>query len=101
VARFELARRAQADLDAISTYTTDQWGAPQTQKYLQALEARMLQLAGRPLLGHQRVDLAEGILSFPIESHVIYYARATFGIVVLRVLHKRQDPYRHLGLAQP
>lgn len=96
MARFELAQRAQADLQAIADYTIERWGVAQTQKYLQALETRMLQLAERPLLGHQRSDLAEGVLCFPIESHVIYYARAGFGIFVLRVLHKRQDPHRHL-----
>ncbi|MCB9947670.1 MAG: type II toxin-antitoxin system RelE/ParE family toxin [Rhodospirillaceae bacterium] len=97
MARFELAAEALADISTIADYTAAEWGAVQAQSYLDALEGRLTELAHRPLLGRRREELAAGLLCFPFESHVIFYACAGFGIVVVRILHKRQDPYRHLS----
>ena len=97
MARFDLTAGAQADIAAVVDYTTRQWGAAQADNYLDALEARLYGLASQPMLGHERPELAEGIRSFPVESHIVYYLRTDFGIVVLRILHKRQDPRRHVG----
>ena len=97
MARFDLTARAKSDLAEIASYTSARWGQAQAEKYLDAIEARLNLLAKQPLLGRARENLASGLLSFPIESHVAYYLRAAFGIVVLRVLHKRQDLYRHIS----
>jgi toxin ParE1/3/4 len=57
-----------------------------------------------------RDDLSTGLRSFPITraagragaaSHVLYYERETMhegksGIVVIRILHDRMDPERHI-----
>ena len=43
--RFELSRLAVADLDAIADHTADRWGNEQARVYLDALEARLTQLA--------------------------------------------------------
>ena len=95
MARFDLAEAAQSDLVGIAEYTDRQWGKAHAAKYLDALEARLKDLARRPSIGRQRDELVEGLRSFPFESHVIYYRRASFGIIILRILHKRQDPHRH------
>jgi toxin ParE1/3/4 len=95
VARFDLAELAQSDLVGIAEYTAERWGQDHALKYLDALEVRLKDLANRPSMGRQRDELVEGLRSFPFESHVIYYRRADFGIIILRILHKRQDPHRH------
>ena len=94
--RFELSRLAVADLDAIADHTADRWGNEQARVYLDALEARLTQLACRPLVGRKRDELAPGLLCFPFESHVVFYIATDFGIAVVRVLHERQDPFRHI-----
>jgi toxin ParE1/3/4 len=94
--RFELSRAAVADLDAIADFTADRWGNEQARLYLDALEARLTQLAYQPLIGRKRDELATGLLCFPVESHVVFYCATDFGIAVVRVLHKRQDPPRHI-----
>jgi toxin ParE1/3/4 len=96
VARFELSRLAVADLDAIADYTVGRWGKKQARVYIDALEARLTHLANQPLIGHRREDLAPGLLCFPFESHVLFYSATDFGIAVVRILHKRQDPFRHI-----
>jgi toxin ParE1/3/4 len=94
--RFELSRAAVADLNAIAEYTADRWGKEQTRVYLDALQARLTQLAYQPLIGRKRDELATGLLCFPFESHVVFYCATDFGIAVVRVLHERQDPFRHI-----
>jgi toxin ParE1/3/4 len=85
-----------ADLDAIADFTVDRSGKKQARVYLDALEARLTQLAYRPLIGRKRDQLAIGLLCFPFESHVVFYSATDFGIAIVRVLHERQDPFRQI-----
>lgn len=94
--RFQLSREAQSDLAAIADYTLERWGKEQARTYIDALHGRLTELAHQPLLGRKRDEVAEGLLCFPFESHVVFYTLADFGIAVVRILHKRQDPFRHI-----
>ena len=96
MARFELSRLALADLHAIADYTLERWGREQALIYIDALEGRLTELAHQPLLGRRRDELAQNLLCFPFESHVVFYISRDFGIAVVRILHKRQDPSRHI-----
>ncbi len=93
---YRFTPEAEADLQGIIDYTIAQWGKAQAHKYLDGLEERAAQLAERPGLGTDRNPLINGLLSFPYESHVLYYLRQDHGITIIRVLHKRMDPERHL-----
>ena len=97
MARFALTEAALRDVAAIADYTESNWGPAQAQLYLDALELKLAQLAGQPALGRTRDELANGLRSTPFESHVIYYQRSRAGILVLRVLHARQDPASHIA----
>ena len=94
--RFHLSREALSDLNDIADYTLERWGKEQARVYIDALHGRLTELAHQPLLGRVRPELAEDLLCFPFESHVVFYTRTNFGIAVVRVLHKRQDPFRHI-----
>ena len=96
MARFDLSREAHLDLSRISEYTTEQWGLSQTRAYLDAMEGRLGDLAKHPLMGRRRDELGHDIFSFPFESHIIFYVPMDFGIAVVRILHKRQDPLKHV-----
>lgn len=93
---FELSQAARTDLDSIADFTAAQWGRQQARTYLQCLRERLAHLAQQPSIGRTRSDLAPDLLSFPCESHVIYYKVTKLGIVVVRILHARQDPIRHI-----
>lgn len=93
--RFVLSREAANDLTGIADYTAERWGKSQARVYIDALHGRLTELAHQPRLGRTRDDLADGLLSFPIESHIIFYKHAAFGIAVVRILHKRQDAPGH------
>ncbi len=93
--RFDLSREAAAYLNGLVEYTIEQWGKSQARVCVDALHGRLTELAHQPGVGRKREELAEGLLSFPFESHIIFYQHAEFGIAVVRILHKRQDALMH------
>ena len=94
--RYEFTEQAERDLKSILDYTLEQWGRAQADKYLDGIEALVDNLAANPDLGAKRDNLLEGVLSFPYVSHVLYYIKQAHGITILRVLHQRMDPKRHI-----
>jgi len=96
VANYKFAEKAERDLKDIIDYTLQQWGALQAHTYLDGLETRGQLLADNPDLGTKREAISEGLLSFPYESHILYYMRQPYGITIVRVLHQTMDPMKHL-----
>lgn len=96
MAKYRFTAKAEHDLEEIINYTLKQWGALQTNTYLDGLEGHGQLLADNPDLGARRDALAEGLLSFPYESHILYYFKQPHGITIVRVLHKRMDPSNYL-----
>ena len=87
---------ARADLVGIGTYTQDQWGKEQKAIYLGQLKNTLQTLLISPRSGTDRGDISAGLRSRATGSHIIYYRTAGFGLEVMRVLHRRMDPKRHL-----
>jgi toxin ParE1/3/4 len=53
-----------------------------------------------PRFGSPVSDLAEGLYSYPQQSHVVYFRvliDASSVIEIVRVLHGRMEPARHVG----
>ena len=49
-------------------------------------------ITDNPAMGIERDELRDGVRSFPVENHVIYYVAKDGGITVLRVWPSSQDP---------
>jgi toxin ParE1/3/4 len=113
MARFRLARPAQIDLANILSMSVERWGAAGRQRYAAVLAAAMRQVAAEPdgPLTKNRPDLRSGIRSFHVRHarrsaqgatvrrpvHVLYYRVAQAGVIeIVRVLHERMEPSRHL-----
>ncbi len=47
-------------------------------------------------MGLEREELLSNMRSFPVDSHVIFYRLKQYQIEVVRILHGRQDPQRHI-----
>ncbi|NOY71665.1 MAG: type II toxin-antitoxin system RelE/ParE family toxin [Gammaproteobacteria bacterium] len=95
MADYYFTENAERDLENIIDYTLHQWDSLQAQKYLDELETRAQLLADNPDLGRQREGIYEELLSFPYESHILYYVKQPHGITIVRVLHHAMDPIRH------
>jgi toxin ParE1/3/4 len=113
MARFRLARPAQIDLVNILSASAERWGAEGRQRYAAVLIAAMREVAAEPdgPLTRKRPDLRSGIRSFHVRYarrsaergtvrkpvHVLYYRVAEERVIeIVRVLHERMEPSRHL-----
>ena len=95
---YRKTRRADEDLKEIYRYTRRMWGRAQAERYLRGLERRFSVLAGNPLAGLAREDLEPpGLRSVVHGSHVVFYQSQPYGVLIVRVLHGRQDVRTHLG----
>lgn len=113
MARFRLARPAQLDLASILATSAERWGMDGQRRYAAVLAEAMRQVADEPQgpLTKNRIELRSGIRSFHVRCarrsadvakvrrpvHVLYYRVAKNGVIeIVRVLHERMDPSRHL-----
>ena len=93
VAKSPLAKR---DLKKIWRYSFDKWGEDQAAKYLLQLDAGMQRLAENPNIGKSREKVRQSYRSIQINRHVIYYRQQGDIIDIVRVLHERMIPEKHL-----
>jgi toxin ParE1/3/4 len=114
MARYRLSDLAKSDIAAILKTSEDRNGRKARIRYRALLTAAMRRIAAAPegRSTSDRADLLPGIRSFHIrysrdESreapvanpvHVIFYRAATPGLVeIVRVLHERIEPGRHIS----
>ncbi len=112
MARFRLARPARIDLANILATSAERWGAEGRQRYAAVLAAAMRQVAAEPdgPLTRKRPELRSELRSFHVRYarpaqaakvrrpvHVLYYRVVEEGVIeIIRVLHERMEPSRHL-----
>ena len=87
---------AKTDLKDIYQYGLRQWGQTQSDSYLDNIKEQFWALTEQPLIGVDRSELLPSARSLPIESHTLFYRVTTDTVEIIRVLHGRQDPQRHL-----
>ncbi len=87
---------AKADLKDIYQFGLRQLGKIQSDNYLAAIKDHFLALIDQPLMGVERPELLPDTRSLPIQSHILFYRVASNQVEIIRVLHCRQDPQRHL-----
>ncbi len=91
-----IAPAAKNDLKDIYQYGLRQWGQAQSESYLSTIKNRFWLLPQQPLMGTERPELLPDTRSLPIESHTLFYRVTANRVEIIRVLHGRQDPQRHL-----
>ena len=63
----------------------------QADRWVDRLDEKFKLIAGQPLIGRARDELAADLRSFPFGRYVIFYAPIEDGIDVVRVLHSARD----------
>jgi toxin ParE1/3/4 len=113
VARYRLSRLAEADVAGILATSRREWGAGGGRRYSTLLAAAMRKLAAEPTgpAARDRGELGPDIRSLHLRNaaradsdatvkrpvHVLYYRAVTPGLIeIVRVLHERMAPSRHL-----
>ena len=115
MARFRVSKLAQSDLARILAASESRWGPEGRRRYAALIEAAMRQVADEPEgaatrernvlqsgtrslhLRHVRADSSEAKVKNPV--HILYYRSVRPELVeIIRVLHERMDPIRHIGV---
>lgn len=116
IARYRLSGPASADIASILRTSESQHGQDARLRYRGLLVAAMRRVAADPAgsLTVDRGDVLAGVRSFHIRHsrqesreapvrapvHVIFYRAVEPGLVeIVRVLHDRMEPSRHVGAA--
>jgi toxin ParE1/3/4 len=97
VTKIEFTHDAERDLINIFLYGVEHFGPVQAERYAKTLNAKIEMAAEHPDFGTDYGFVVEGVRRYESVSHAIYYRPTQSGILVLRVLHGRMDPARHLG----
>ena len=91
MSRVVQTRQAVADQDEIWDYVAQDNPAA-ADDLLDRLLATARLIAGQPLMGRRRFDLAPELHSFPVGEYLIFYRpRESSGIQVIRILHGRRN----------
>lgn len=94
--RLDFTREAVADLDNIWMYTLGHWGQKQTRAYLSELGAECRAMAGgNALVTKVRIG-ADSYIRCRHRSHVIFAVESAEALLIVRVLHVKQDIETHL-----
>lgn len=86
-----LRPRARADLLQISRYTKDEWGESQAKRYVEDLRRQFEFAAEFPATGDPAVGLPSEYRKVRSGSHRAIYRCTETELVVVRVLHARED----------
>jgi len=93
---YQLTNEAAIDIEEILDQSINNFGTAQTEIFFEALKKCIKLLADQPNIGHSAEDILPDYLRFPHESHVIFYKILSSSILVVRILHKRMDPKKHI-----
>lgn len=94
--RYRLTPAAQRDLSEIWDFTRERWDARQAETYISELRAAIERVADDPTRGRDCDGLRPGYRRYAIGSHLVFYVETEDTVDVVRLLHQRMDPSRHL-----
>jgi toxin ParE1/3/4 len=87
---YRLSALAERDLEEIWSYIAEDASPTTADRLIDAVVHRFELLAEQPRMGRLRQEFGEGVRSFTVENHVIYY-RHDGDVLIARILHGRRD----------
>lgn len=94
--RYRLTPAAQRDLTSIWDFTEERWDVRQAETYVTEIRAAIERVADDPGRGRACDEIREGYRRYSIGSHLLFSIGRSGGVDVIRILHQRMDPTRHL-----
>jgi toxin ParE1/3/4 len=96
MAGFFLSGKAKADVKEIGHYTQQRWGVEQRNRYLGELDACFQKIGANPTLGNSAEAIRAGYRRIREGSHLVFFRKAGNEVEIVRVLHERMLPGKHL-----
>jgi toxin ParE1/3/4 len=90
------ARQADQDIIALYVRGVADFGVDQAERCHQGLIALFDLLAENPLIARERTEFHPTVRLYAYQAHMIAYVEHHPGILIVRVLHGRQDWERYL-----
>ncbi|KJC63817.1 type II toxin-antitoxin system RelE/ParE family toxin [Agreia bicolorata] len=94
--QYRLTPAAQNDLSSIWDFTQERWDVDQAESYVTEIRFAIERVAANVKRGRACDDIREGYRRYAIGSHLIFFVERGYGVDVIRILHQRMDPTRHL-----
>lgn len=94
--QYRLTPAAQRDLSSIWDYTAERWDARQAETYVLEIGSAIERIAEQPDRGRAVDEIRVGYRRYAIGSHLVFFVANDDGVDVIRILHQRMDPTRHL-----
>ncbi len=96
MSRYRLTPAARRDLSSIWDFTQERWDVRQAESYVTEIREAIERVAEDPGRGRPCDEIREGYRRYSIGSHSLFYVESAGGVDVIRILHQRMDPTRHL-----
>jgi toxin ParE1/3/4 len=93
---YRTSRQADQDIIDIYLWGCREFGQPQAERYHEGLAATLDLIADNPRIARERTEFNPPVRLHPYQSHMIVYLLDDRGVLVVRVLHGRQDWERWL-----
>ena len=93
---YRLTPAAELDLERIWKYSAEKWGPDQADRYIDDLVAGFDSIAEAPKAAPKCDYIRSGYRRQSIERHVVYFRMNESSVIIVRILHDRMDPQRHL-----
>ncbi|MFI8590740.1 MULTISPECIES: type II toxin-antitoxin system RelE/ParE family toxin [Dietzia] len=93
---YRLTPAAQSDLSEIWDFTRERWDIQQAETYISEIRAAIERVAEEPARGRDCDEIRPGYRRYAIGSHVVFYVETEGTVDVIRLLHQRMDPSRHV-----
>jgi toxin ParE1/3/4 len=87
---YRLSALAEQDLEEIWFYVAEDASPATADRLIDAIIDRFELLSEHPRMGRLRPEFGQGVRSFTVENHVIYY-RHERDVLIARVLHGLRD----------
>lgn len=94
--RLRVAAAAARDVTQIAVYSRRKWGTDVAVRYALGLWRAVDQIRRHPSIGTDCGEIIEGVRRYRFRSHAIYYVILDDSVRIIRVLHVRMSPTRHL-----
>lgn len=93
---YALSEEADRDIERIIRDSAQRWGWDQAERYVAGLHEAFETLARFPELGRPIDSVRPGYRRLEHASHSVFYRQKPGGVLIVRVLHGRMLPGRHL-----
>jgi toxin ParE1/3/4 len=97
VRTYVLTEQADSDLAEIIRYTIRQWGLEQAERYTKILEREFQRIARGDISMRTFSDRFPTVIVRKCEHHYIFAQKEGNQAIILAVLHKNMDYFRHLA----